>query len=158
MMIESLCIRRSRRRDGASRRKAGENAFVRRFVVPGADGEGLPLRGMRFAVKDNMSVQGQPLSNGCAAWAERRPGGAGSGEASTALCVERVLAAGATLEGHTCMDQLAYSLQGNETDHPTPVNARYPGMLPGGSRCVRASVLRAVAAPCMPDSVRLLLV
>lgn len=106
-------------------------AFTKRFVVsPPTDvPAGAPLKGLRFAAKDNISVAGHGLTNGCKAWAERNPGTA----ARHAPCVADALAAGAELVGHTVMDQLAYSLQGDESDYPAPINPRNPDHLPGGS-------------------------
>lgn len=97
--------------------------------MPAGDG---PLTGLRFACKDNMAVAGQILTNGCHAWSEMKTSGRPAPQ--TAPCVMSALRAGAELVGHTVMDQLAYSLQGNESDFPTPTNPRHPSLLPGGSR------------------------
>ncbi len=101
--------------------------------VPGArvrrapTGSG-PLDGLAFAVKDLIDVEGTVTGGGMPDWARRQQPAAAS-----APVVSRLLAAGATLVGKTVTDELAFSLEGENHRHGTPLNPRAPGRLPGGS-------------------------
>ena len=53
--------------------------------------------------------------------------------ARSAPAVDRLLRAGATLVGKTITDELAFSLEGENEHHGTPINPRAPDRLPGGS-------------------------
>lgn len=52
---------------------------------------------------------------------------------ATAPPVSALLAAGATVVGKTHLDELAYSLNGENAHYGTPVNVAAPGRIPGGS-------------------------
>ncbi len=59
--------------------------------------------------------------------------------------IKLLLDAGAELVGKTAMDELAYSLNGENAHYGTPVNPRCPDRVPGGSSsgsavCVCGSV------------------
>jgi amidase len=63
------------------------------------------------------------------------------------LCTafQALLDAGATIVGKTHMDELAYSLLGENHQYGTPVNVAAPGRVPGGSSsgsAVRGEVLQ----------------
>lgn len=93
--------------------------------VPAGSG---PLDGLAFAVKDLIDVAGTVTGGGNPDWARRqRPATA------SAPVVERLSRAGAALVGKTLTDELAFSLEGENHHHGTPVNPRAPGRLPGGS-------------------------
>ncbi len=64
----------------------------------------LPLRGIPFALKDNIDVAGMPTTAGCPAFAYTPD--------RSATVVERLIAAGAILIGKTNMDQFATGLVG----------------------------------------------
>ena len=87
-----------------------------------------PLQGMRFAVKDMYDVQGHRNACGNPTWYETH-----QEASSTAPCVQALLDAGATLVGITHMDELAFSLNGENVHYGTPVNAAAPDRIPGGS-------------------------
>ena len=53
--------------------------------------------------------------------------------ATSAPAVEALLAAGATLNGKTVTDELAFSLEGVNAHYGTPVNPACPDRIPGGS-------------------------
>lgn len=57
---------------------------------------------------------------------------------------QALLAAGATLVGKTHMDELAYSLNGENFHYGTPVNPACPGRIPGGSSSGSAASPRAL--------------
>ncbi|EFJ51250.1 hypothetical protein VOLCADRAFT_87871 [Volvox carteri f. nagariensis] len=52
---------------------------------------------------------------------------------------DALLDAGATLRGKTHMDELAYSLNGENIHYGTPINPAAPGRIPGGSSSGSAS-------------------
>ncbi len=103
-------------------------AFVGReeVILPGKPGG--PLAGLRFAVKDLFDVAGHVTGGGSPDWLNSH----GPAE-STAPAVQRLVEAGATMTGKTHTDELAYSLFGENFHYGTPVNARAPDRVPGGS-------------------------
>ncbi len=94
--------------------------------LPGRPGG--PLEGLRFAVKDLYDIAGHVTGCGNPDWLKTH----GPAE-STAPAVERLIEAGATMIGKTHTDELAYSLFGENFHYGTPVNARAPDRVPGGS-------------------------
>ena len=103
-------------------------AFVQgaRIAIP-ATRSG-PLDGLRFAVKDLIDIAGTVTGGGNPDWL------ATHGPATEhARCVEQLLAAGASVDGKTITDELAYSLEGENAHYGTPLNSRWPHALPGGS-------------------------
>lgn len=106
-------------------------------VQVAATGSGM-LDGLRFAVKDLIDVAGVATGGGNPDWlatharAERH-----------APCVAKLLAAGASVDGKTITDELAYSLEGVNVHYGTPVNPRWPHALPGGSSSGSASAVAA---------------
>ncbi|GIL60003.1 hypothetical protein Vafri_14638 [Volvox africanus] len=113
------------------------NAYIdKSLIVPGV-AEG-PLRGLSFAVKDLFDVAGHLTGFGNPIWLETHPPAT-----HTAPAVQALLNAGATLRGKTHMDELAYSLNGENVHYGTPINPAAPGRIPGGS-----SSGSAVAVAC----------
>ena len=56
-------------------------------------------------------------------------------------CVQLLLEAGASVKGKTHMDELAYSLNGENAHYGTPRNPAAPGRVPGGSSSGSASAV-----------------
>lgn len=113
-------------------------AFVpgpRARLAPLASG---PLDGLSFVVKDLIDVAGYVTGGGNPDWARRQ-----QPAPKSAPVVERLLHAGATLVGKTVTDELAFSLEGENEHHGTPVNPRAPGRLPGGSSSGSAAAVAA---------------
>lgn len=104
-------------------------------------GEG-PLSGLTFAAKDVFSVRGHRSSAGHPQFASSHP----PAEADSPV-VARLREAGADLLGVTVLDELAYSLVGQNPHYGTPVNPRAPGHVCGGSSCGSA----AAVAGCLCD-------
>jgi amidase len=103
-------------------------AFVpgpRLTMAPTAPG---PLSGLTFAVKDLIDVAGTPTGGGNPDWLKAQGPAATSAPAVAAL-----LAAGATLNGKTITDELAFGLEGVNVHYGTPVNPACPDRIPGGS-------------------------
>jgi amidase len=86
------------------------------------------LDGLTFAVKDLIDVAGTPTGGGNPDWLKTQ-----SPAARSAPVVEALLASGANLVGKTVTDELAFSLEGVNAHHGTPVNPACPDRIPGGS-------------------------
>jgi len=87
-----------------------------------------PLNGLTFAVKDLIDVAGTPTGGGNPDWLKaQRPA------LTSAPAVAALLAAGATLNGKTITDELAFGLEGVNAHYGTPVNPACPDRIPGGS-------------------------
>lgn len=103
------------------------NGFVEQFTL----GEG----DLRFAVKDTLDVAGYRTRAGCPALAtvpvaERHAG-----------VVATLLEAGCLLVGKTTLHELAFGVTGINPRCGTPVNPRYPSLIPGGSSSGSAAVV-----------------
>ena len=113
-------------------------AFCRdnHVALKGAD-DG-PLTGLAFAAKDVFHIAGTPTGFGHPVWlATHEP------PLETATAVRRLLDAGADLAGKTHTDEMAYSLTGENVHYGTPVNARAPDRIPGGSSNGSAAAVTA---------------
>lgn len=103
------------------------NAFANTDVyVEGAADS--PLSGLTFAAKDIFDVAGHVTGGGNPHW-QRTHERAGE----TAPVVQSLLDAGATLVGKTHTDELTRGILGQNPHYGTPINARAPGRVPGGS-------------------------
>jgi amidase len=87
-----------------------------------------PLDGLTFVAKDLLDVAGHVTGGGNPHWQARQ-----QPASTSAAAVDCLLRAGATLVGKTVTDELAFSLEGENEHHGTPINPRAPGRLPGGS-------------------------
>lgn len=106
----------------------GFNAFVPGERVRLMSQRAGILSGLSFAVKDLIDVVGTRTGAGNPDWLEgQKPASA------SAPVVERLLLAGARLEGKTITDELAFSLEGSNCHYGTPVNPACRDRLPGGS-------------------------
>ena len=113
---------------------AQSNAFVTTFDLP-PTGSG-PLDGLRFAVKDTIDVAGFKTGCGNPTWSDSHPAAV-----VHAVCVEQLLRVGARCVGKTISDELAFSLLGENHFYGTPLNARAPDRVPGGSSSGSASAV-----------------
>ena len=84
-----------------------------------------PLWGVPVAIKDNIDVAGLPTTAACPAFAYT--------PRHNAVCVDRLIAAGALVIGKTNLDQFATGLVGVRTPYPVPKNPFDPAIVPGGS-------------------------
>ena len=97
-----------------------------------------PLAGLAFGAKDVFHIAGTPTGFGHPTWlATHEP------PRETATAVTRLLDAGADLAGKTHTDEMAYSLTGENVHYGTPVNARAPDRIPGGSSNGSAAAVTA---------------
>ncbi|KAK1318319.1 Amidase 1 [Acorus calamus] len=105
-------------------------AFVDKFLLlpPSGSPHQLPLSGLTFAVKDIFDVEGYVTGFGNLDWARTH-----SAAASTASVVSDILSSGASSVGKTVMDEMAYSINGENWHYGTPTNPCAPDRVPGGS-------------------------
>ncbi|MEJ7604785.1 MAG: allophanate hydrolase [Bryobacteraceae bacterium] len=95
-----------------------------------ADG---PLKGLTFAVKDNIDVEGLPTTAGCPAYAYL--------PTKSATVVTRLEEAGAVLVGKTNMDQFATGLVGTRTPYGACSSVFNDEYISGGSSSGSAVVV-----------------
>lgn len=91
------------------------------------------LSGLCFAVKDNIDVAGLPTTAACPAFAHT--------PAASAMVVQRLLDAGASLVGKTNLDQFACGLNGTRSPYGAVPNAINPAYVSGGSSSGSAYVV-----------------
>ncbi|OVA05771.1 Amidase [Macleaya cordata] len=106
-------------------------AFMEKFLLnppPSSSPQNLLLNGLTFAAKDIFDVEGYVTGFGNPDWARTHPAAT-----STAPTVLAVLTAGATCVGKTVMDEMAYSINGENVHYGTPINPCAPDRVPGGS-------------------------
>ncbi|GHP01270.1 hypothetical protein PPROV_000002600 [Pycnococcus provasolii] len=96
--------------------------------VPTQNNEGC-LANLSFAVKDCFDVKGAPTGFGNPTWLATHA----ECPQTHADAVRILLSAGACIDGKTHMDELAYSLNGENAHYGTPVNVAAPARIPGGS-------------------------
>jgi allophanate hydrolase len=85
-----------------------------------------PLRGVPFAIKDNLDLAGVPTTAAC-------PDLAGRVAGTTAAAVQRLIDAGAVPAGKTNMDQFATGLVGTRSPYGAPRSVLDPERISGGS-------------------------
>src|SRR5579871_5084653 len=102
-------------------------AFCRHCRISIAGAAAGPLRGLTFAAKDNFDVAGFVCCAGNPDWLRTHPPAS-----STAPAIQTLLDAGASLIGKTVMDELAYSLSGDNVHYGMPANPRAPERATGG--------------------------
>lgn len=110
------------------------DGIVERLTVPGrSDG---PLSGLTFVAKDNFDVAGHRTGGGVPDWKRTH-----QPAEETAPAVADLLDAGATLTGKSCMDELAFALDGINMHYGIAANPNLPGHIPGGSSSGSASAV-----------------
>ncbi|KAF5769484.1 putative amidase [Helianthus annuus] len=102
-------------------------AFMEKFILPTVPTSS-PLNRLTFAVKDIFDMEGYVSGFGNPDWLRTH-----AAATSTAPAVSAVLDAGAICLGRTVMDEMAYSINGENVHYGTPVNPCAPDRVPGGS-------------------------
>lgn len=101
----------------------------------------LPLRlgddGKRVAIKDVIDVAGVPTRAGSRAFTDRPPA------ERHADVVQRLLERGCRIVGKANLHELAFGMTGLNAWTGTPVNPRFPGLVPGGSSSGSATAVAA---------------
>ncbi|KAI3518903.1 hypothetical protein L1887_07790 [Cichorium endivia] len=111
--------------------KSDYGAFMEKFILPPLPTTSpaqLPLNRLTFAVKDIFDMDGYVSGFGNPDWLRTH-----SVATSTAPAVSAMLKAGATCIGRTVMDEMAYSINGENIHYGTPLNPCAPDRVPGGS-------------------------
>ncbi|XP_047310947.1 amidase 1 [Impatiens glandulifera] len=105
-------------------------AFVEKFKDPSSiiSTEEVPLKGLTFAVKDIFDMEGYVTGFGNPDWSRTH-----SAATSTAPAVLDLLKAGAVCVGRTVLDEMAFSINGENKHYGTPVNPSAADRVPGGS-------------------------
>ena len=104
-------------------------------IEPAAAGA---LSGLEFALKDLFDVAGRCKACGNPDWQRSH-----EAACAHAAVLEKLLNAGARLNGMTITDELAFSLKGCNIHYGTPRNPAAPGRVPGGSSCGSAVAVAA---------------
>ena len=97
-----------------------------------------PLAGLSAVVKDMYDIAGERMGCGSPEWLAAQPPAKRNSSP-----VQKILDAGATVIGKTICDEFFYSVTGANSHYGTPVNARAPGRLPGGSSAGSAAACGA---------------
>ena len=108
-------------------------AWISRFDPPLRGGESGALAGLKFAIKDNIDCLGLPTTAACPAFAYR--------PSAHAKVVQKLLDAGASLQGKTNLDQFACGLNGTRSPYGAVPNAFNPAYVSGGSSAGSAYVV-----------------
>jgi len=103
-------------------------AFCAYDPAPVAHAATGPLAGTTFCVKDLYDVAGYPT--GCGHPLKLAQSGIATAHAAA---IQALLQAGARFVGKTHLDELAYSLNGQNLHYGTPANPAAPDRIPGGS-------------------------
>ncbi|XP_020204786.1 amidase 1 [Cajanus cajan] len=103
-------------------------AFMEKFTLPPNSAPALSPNSLTFAVKEIFDVEGYVTGFGNPDWARTHPVAT-----STAPTVLALLRAGATCVGKTVMDEMAYSINGENIHYGTPRNPCAADRVPGGS-------------------------
>ncbi|KMZ56987.1 Amidase 1 [Zostera marina] len=104
-------------------------AFIDKFDLLPPSKESLPpLHGLTFAVKDIFDIAGYVTGFGNPDWFKTHVTAT-----STSPVVLSTVEAGATCIGKTVMDEMAYSINGENKHYGTPINPSAPDRVPGGS-------------------------
>lgn len=104
------------------------NAIIAKPEKPAVHASNGPLKGERLAVKDIYDVAG--MVTGCG---NPQIGSESPIAEKSAPVVEKLLAAGAEFVGKAQTDELAFSLMGQNSHFPYPVNPAAPERVTGGS-------------------------
>ncbi|ESQ35978.1 hypothetical protein EUTSA_v10007679mg [Eutrema salsugineum] len=104
-------------------------AFIEKSTIsPTPSYSSHSLKGLTFAIKDIFDVEGRITGFGNPDWLRTH-----SAATSTAPAVSSLLEAGATSLGITIMDEMAYSINGENAHYGTPINPIAFDRVPGGS-------------------------
>ncbi|HET9717434.1 MAG TPA: amidase [Pseudolabrys sp.] len=119
--------------------QAYRSCFVPHDIAAPVKGTGAgPLAGLSAVVKDMYDIAGERTGCGSPEWFAAHPPAA-----RHCPPVQKILDAGATIIGKTICDEFFYSVSGANAHYGTPVNARAPGRLPGGSSAGSAAACGA---------------
>ena len=104
------------------------NAFLDYPQAAVSNAQSGPLAGLALAVKDIFDVAGYPSG-----WGNPQRVEEAEPAVRTAPAVQVLLDSGARFAGKTQTDELAFSLMGQNSHFPHPINPKSPGRITGGS-------------------------
>jgi amidase len=113
-------------------------AFCRHTHVEAAGAATGPLAGLVCGIKDLYDIAGHKTGFGSPDWLATH-----DAACATAPVVQQLLDAGASIAGKTQTDEMAFSLNGENSHYGTPINVNAPGRIPGGSSSGSASAVAA---------------
>ncbi|KAK3027884.1 hypothetical protein RJ639_040825, partial [Escallonia herrerae] len=113
--------------------KADFGAFVERLQLlpppqPAPPKAPHPLTALSFAVSDVFDIEGFVTGFGHPDWATTH-----ESASRTSSVVSTLVEGGATCVGKTVVDELAFSISGENKHYGTPINPAAPAQIPGGS-------------------------
>lgn len=114
------------------------NAFVRETHAELSGAASGPLAGLTFGAKDIYDVAGHRATFGSPTWLETH-----GPAARTAVAVQQLVDAGASLVGKTQTAELTYSLNGENVHYGSVLNPNAPGRDTGGSSSGSAAATAA---------------
>ena len=120
-------------RAGDSTNGLALQAWISRFDSPLVGIAGGALTGLKFAIKDNMDALGLPTTAACPAFSYTPN--------ANAAVVQKLLNAGASLQGKTNLDQFACGLNGTRSPYGAVPNAFNAAYVSGGSSSGSAYVV-----------------
>ncbi|KAL7192459.1 hypothetical protein ACSBR2_024320 [Camellia fascicularis] len=108
-------------------------AFVERFQLlpppqPAPPKAPHPLTGLSFSVSDLFDIDGFVTGFGTPDWARTH-----EAASQTSPVLSALIEGGATCIGKTVVDEMAYSISGENKHYGTPTNPAAPARIPGGS-------------------------
>lgn len=118
---------------------SGNGAWIEEFSVPiqtPTPAQPRTLEGFTVAVKDSYDIAGHKTGNGSPAWRDSHPAAS-----ATAPAVDKLIKAGAIIVGKCVMDEMAYSIEGQNYHYGTPLNPVGAERIPGGSSSGTASAV-----------------
>ncbi|KAG7578216.1 Amidase signature (AS) superfamily [Arabidopsis thaliana x Arabidopsis arenosa] len=123
----------------------GFGAFIDKLLLlpppqPAPPEDPHPLTGLTFAVSDVFDITGYVTGFGHPDWVRTH-----EAAASTCPVVSTLVEGGATCVGKTVVDELAFSISGENKHYDSPTNPAAPARIPGGA-CSGAAVAVATNA------------
>ena len=92
---------------------------------------------LKVMVKDSIDIQGMKTIAGCKALQDQ------AAAASNADVIDLIVAADCTITAKTNLHELAFGITGINKNFGTPINSKYPELIPGGSSSGSAAAIAA---------------
>lgn len=92
---------------------------------------------IKVMVKDSIDIQGMTTVAGCKALLDQAPAPA------NAAVIDLILQADCTITAKTNLHELAFGITGINKNFGTPINPKYPALIPGGSSSGSAAAVAA---------------
>lgn len=92
---------------------------------------------LKVMVKDSIDIQGMKTIAGCKALQDQ------AAATSNAKVIDLIVAADCTITAKTNLHELAFGITGINKNFGTPINSKYPELIPGGSSSGSAAAIAA---------------